>query len=764
MNSLRIVITAILLTLFGGCGQYVSKTAALKRVDLSGAVIVVRASELRQTKAAEMLQEEIEKRTGVQLATSNSMPADSVATIVLGTIESLDGFLKLPKRLQVPGKAEGYTIWVETKGRKAPRVYLVGCDDRGVLFAAGRLIRLARMSQGKVSIGTDVRIATAPRYPIRGHMLIPGGNFIEWDEAGYEQYIQDLVIFGINSFELNKCRGFVAEIVDSYGLDLWVFFGHGKVVDMKTLRDVDDRFGHLKVLDHVFIPLGDSSGTERPTVMIPAAERFAPLLKKVHPKARIWLSYQCQRDHAEHDNEYIFGYLDSKQPDWLEGMVYGPWSRGGISDLRLWTPAQYKIRHYPDICHNRRCQYAIPKWDRAFARVWGRNGIRVMPRMMARIHNVTAPLTDGFVAYNHTGCNNDLAKFVFSAMAWDPDSDIDEVLREYGKVFFRDELADDVAKGLSMLEDNWTGAIAENKGIEKALEQWKRIARRSGAQGNWRVGLYLYKAFIDAYIKRKLTLEMQLEAEAHEALKRAEIDGVKNTIAAARAALARVEDEFGTKQDLRRELGSWGLDKYEDKELSKVLDNLYYALNDRQWLEAEFEKILAMEDKAAQLSRIDRIINWEDAGPGGFYDNLGVEGRQPHLVRQMLWEDDPGYVYSPIEHHRHEPGSTYRQSWLVSALARYDTPLLMRYESLDLKAKYHVRVVYSGPYGPVTRLVADGQYEIHGPLEQPKPMRPLEFDIPENATADGNLNLEWQLMNLRRGVGVGEVWLIKHQE
>jgi hypothetical protein len=65
---------------------------------------------------------------------------------------------------------------------------------------------------------------------------------------------------------------------------------------------------------------------------------------------------------------------------------------------------------------------------------------------------------------------------------------------------------------------------------------------------------------------------------------------------------------------------------------------------------------------------------------------------------------------------------------------------------------------------PVTRLVADGQYEIHGPLEQPKPMRPLEFDIPENATADGNLNLEWQLMNLRRGVGVGEVWLIKHQE
>jgi hypothetical protein len=383
--------------------------------------------------------------------------------------------------------------------------------------------------------------------------------------------------------------------------------------------------------------------------------------------------------------------------------------------------------------------------------------------MMTRVHNVTAPLTDGFVAYNHTGCNNDLAKFIFSAMAWDPDSNINEVLREYGKVFFGDELADDVAKGLSMLEDNWTGAIAENKGIEKTLGQWKKIARRSGAQSNWRVGLYLYKALIDAYIKRKHKLEMQLEAEAYDALKRAKDEGVEKAVEAARAVLARVDDEFPPKRDLRRELESWGLGKYEDKELSKALENLYYALNDRQWLEAEFEKIPAMEDEAAQLARIDRIIKWEDAGPGGFYDNLGVEGRQPHLVRQMQWEADPGYVYSPIEHHRHEPDSTHRQSWLVSALARYDTPLLMRYEGLDTKAKYRVRVVYSGPYGPVTRLLADGQYEIHGALEQPKPMRPLEFDIPENATADGNLNLEWQLMNLRRGVGVGEVWLIRQE-
>jgi len=423
MRNVRILMGATLLALsisfLSSCGQFIGKRRFLESVDLSDSVIVFCESESRHAKAAEMLREETENRTGVRLAISGSMPGSGAAAIVLGTEQSLKGLCSLPKGLGTPSGSEGYTVWVDSKRRKGPVVYLVGRDDRGVLFAAGRLIRLAQMSQGKVSIGTDVRVATAPRYPIRGHMMIPGGEFIEWDRAAWEQYIRDLAIFGTNSFELNKGRRFVAEIIDSYGLDLWLFFGHGDVVDMKTLKDVEKRFADLKGLDHVFIPLGDSSGTERPTIMIPAAEWFAPLLKEVHPQAGIWLSYQCQRDHAEHDNEYIFTYLDTRRPSWLEGMVYGPWSRGGIRDVRLWTPGRYKIRHYPDICHNRRCQYAIPKWDRAFARVWGRNGIRAMPRMMARVHNVTAPLTQGFIAYNHTGCNNDLAKFVWSTMAWD---------------------------------------------------------------------------------------------------------------------------------------------------------------------------------------------------------------------------------------------------------------------------------------------------------------------------------------------------------
>lgn len=733
------------------------------RVDLSSAVIVASASKTSHVKAANMLQDEIEKRTGVRLATSESMPKDGVPAIVLGTVESLGGSCSLPAGLSVPSRAEGYAIWVGTKSQKIPTVYLVGRDDRGALFAAGRLIRLAQMSRGNIGIATDARVAAAPRYPIRGHMMIPGGNFIKWNVAGYEQYIRDLLIFGTNSFEFTKMNADVAEVLDSYGLDLWSFLGHGKVGKMRGLERVEQEFKKFKGLDAVFVPGGDSSKTPSPRILVPWIAEFAPFLKEVFPQAKIWMSNQCQRAHAEHDNEYIFTYLHTRQPDWLEGMVYGPWTRGGIPELRWWTPKKYKVRHYPDICHNRRCQYQIPKWDRAFARIWGRNGISVRPRAMARIHNVTAPLTEGFIAYNHTGCNNDLNKFVWSAMAWDPETDINEMLREYGKVFFGDEYADDVAQGLLMLEDNWRGPIAENKGIEKTLKHWQIIARRiSDVSGNWRLELFLYKAFIDAYVKRKHTVEMQYEAEAYDALRRAEKDGVETAINAARAALARVDTEFPPRQDLKHELKSWGLSKYQ--ELDEILDGLYYSLNDRQWLEAEFEKVLAMEDEAAQLARIDRIVGWEDPGPGGFYDNLGVEGKQPHLVRQKQWKDDPGFVHSPIEFNTYGPKSTYRQSWLACIFARYDTPLLMRYEELDPKARYRLRATYSGPFRPIMRLVADGKYEIHGPLPQPKPMRPLEFDVPQEATADGNLELEWQLTNIVRGCQVAEVWLIKQQE
>jgi hypothetical protein len=90
----------------------------------------------------------------------------------------------------------------------------------------------------------------------------------------------------------------------------------------------------------------------------------------------------------------------------------------------------------------------------------------------------------------------------------------------------------------------------------------------------------------------------------------------------------------------------------------------------------------------------------------------------------------------------------------------------MRYSGLDAKARYKVRVVYAGDnFRPRVRLLANGSVEVHPLMAKPKDVRPLEFDIPPEATRGGALELTWHQEPGRggngRGCQVAEVWLIK---
>jgi len=136
---------------------------------------------------------------------------------------------------------------------------------------------------------------------------------------------------------------------------------------------------------------------------------------------------------------------------------------------------------------------------------------------------------------------------------------------------------------------------------------------------------------------------------------------------------------------------------------------------------------------------------------------LGNPERQPHLVKPKRWEEDPGFVESPQCEYSTFAG---RMSWQDQGQTLFGTPLRMRYEGLDKAALYKIRVTYVGRFRATMRLVADGGYEVHPAMPQPSQIEPVEFDIPMEATQDGTLELEWQLIE-GRGCQVGEVWLIK---
>jgi hypothetical protein len=135
----------------------VSAPAATRTVDLSSAVVVVRTGEvpLAETTAARMFVEEIEKRTGIRLATTTHRP-EGKAAIVIETAGSAGG------------KPDGYHVFLDSS---APVLSAVGSDARGTLFATGQLLRRVDWAKGRLSIDGPLDINTAPAFPIRGHQL-----------------------------------------------------------------------------------------------------------------------------------------------------------------------------------------------------------------------------------------------------------------------------------------------------------------------------------------------------------------------------------------------------------------------------------------------------------------------------------------------------------------------------------------------------------------------------------------------------------------
>lgn len=762
--------------------------ATASAIDLSKAVIqTLPGSPVR---ASRFLAEQLGRRTGITdikiLETSKLQPLVGIAMEL-----SSDSGLS----------AEGYSIQFRDTGG-VQVLHVRGADARGVLFGAGRLIRELSLGPGSIQADDDLAITSSPRYPIRGHQLgyrNTANTYDAWDIETYRTYIEDLALFGTNAIELIPLlepgvrdsllmkedpwtmNVKVAEIVASLGLDFWLWIPATEdltLVDQAEdgLRKRRRLFESMTRIDAVFVPGGDD-GSNDARVLIPWLEKLAAELRQVHPDATLWVSHQT---FGPEEIEYFFDYLHEKQPAWLEGVVYGPWTEMSLEETRRRTPSRYKMRRYPDITHNVRCEYLVPDWDRAFAHTLGREAVCPRPHQMASIHNLYAPLSDGFVTYSD-GAHDDLNKVIWSARGWDPDAEPEQIVREYSKVFFGDDVAETGMRALTGLEVSWQGPVQENKSIPETLRLWQEVGNKlSGRSKNWRWQMYAMRATYDAYVQARQVSADRHEADALAALSNAGDTGVAKALAAARDALASAETD-DTIEKLRREIEAFGRELWEsigfqlsirapylarNSERGAVLDYLDQPLNERVWLEERMRHIEAEPNPAEQLAMIREIVDWDNAGPGGFYDDLGNIRRQPHLVRQKTWAKDPGGVESPridfgiAMDSTSQKLSDQRLSWLDVVETLYGTPLQMRYTDLDATAQYRLRVTYSGRYNATMTLTADGTHKIHSALPQPRPIRTMEFRIPKPATADGRLDLEWNLVS-GRGCQVGEVWLIR---
>jgi hypothetical protein len=804
-NSNGAVAFLIGLGLFYGA---VTPVQAAETFDFSAAAVVVpKGLSGPPYEAVCMLVDEVEKRSQSRWTVTDTWPERAAAIVLVGPAAFADAALRehgLPDA-RVPGfdAAEGYRLKVVDA--KPPVVLVAGNDSRGVLFGVGRLLRGLRISKRRVLVPGFLNVTTAPKYRLRGHQLgyRPKTNSYDaWSVPMWEQYIRDLAVFGTNAVELLPPRTDdaadsphfplppmqmmveMSRLLDQYGLDVWIWYpamdpDYSKPATVQAALDEwANVFKQLPRVDAVFVPGGDPGHTD-PAVLLPFLEKQTENLHRFHPKAQMWVS--PQGFNQEWLDTFVT-YLNEKRPAWLSGVVYGPQVRISLPKLRSLIPKKYPIRRYPDITHSRQCQYPVPDWDLAYASTEGREVINPRPRDQAQIFRTLSPESIGFISYSE-GCNDDVNKFVWSGLAWDPDTPVIEILRQYARYFLSDALADDFAQGLLALEQNWRGPLLTNRGVLTTLEQFQAMERSVSPPilENWRFQQALYRAYYDAFVHQRLVYETALEEHALAKLRLAKLSGPLVAVREAEELLdeavanpavpdlrARVF-ELGDMlfQSIRMQL-SVERHKAIAADRGATLDTIDEPLNNRLWLERRFDEIRKLKNEPDQLREIASLVNWTDPGPGGFYDDLGNTSRQPHLVRGVGLAGDPGFYDTPrvgfITGRR--VAKLYPITWWDNMEALYDAPLRLHYDELDPHAAYSVRIAYAGD-SPSTkiRLLADEKYVIHPEMAKPRPATLVEFDVPREATRDGHLTLTWYrqagLGGNGRGCAVAEVWLIK---
>lgn len=790
-------------------------TPAVLALELRTAVVVTAPNAPpRQQQAARMLVAEAEKRTGIRWLQTNAWPASGAAVIAVGDLSALKEYAgpysKELLAVRKPAGPEGYRLCVK-RGAASAGVFVIGDDDRGVLFGVGQLLRELRMTKNGVTLSDDLNLTTAPKYPLRGHQLgyrPKTHSYDAWDLPVWEQYFRDLAVFGCNAIELIPPRSDddadsphfprppmemmigMSRVADSYGLDVWIWYpaldkdySDAATVDA-ALKEWSEVFAKLPRIDAVFVPGGDPGHTQ-PKYLMALLEKQTASLHQFHPQAQMWVSPQ---GFTQPWLEEFLEILRRDQPSWLSGVVHGPQVRVSPKQLRELLPAKYPMRLYPDITHSRQCQYPVPQWDVAYAMTEGREGINPRPEDHAIIARQTLPHSLGFITYSE-GCNDDVNKCVWSSLGWNPDADIRQVLREYSRYFIGAEVEAKFAEGLFALEGNWRGPLLQNEGVEKTLEHFQALEKSVApvVLRNWRFQQPLFRAYFDASVRRRLLRETGLETralslledaryssdkaigEALRVLGNADADPADQTLRVRLLQLAEALFQSIAMQLSVERYGAIAADR------GAMLDTLDRPLNNRAWLEEQFGNLQRLDSESARLKALQAIVRWTDPGPGGFYDDLGNVAAQPHLLPGKGFADDPDCFETPrvnfadgrlLDETTGAVATVRRVSWKDHAEALYDSPLEMFYPGLDRSARYRVRVLYAGDNANKRiRLDANDSIEVHPLLKKPLPFRPLEFSLPATATASGKLKLTWRcepgLGGNGRGCQVSEVWLIK---
>jgi hypothetical protein len=175
---------------------------------------------------------------------------------------------------------------------------------------------------------------------------------------------------------------------------------------------------------------------------------------------------------------------------------------------------------------------------------------------------------------------------------------------------------------------------------------------------------------------------------------------------------------------------------------------LTIPLNNRWWLDDEFEKLHKMKSENEKLDRLEIIRTWENPGPGSYYDNISDISKGPRVKTRTEDATDVAWWDNGMSRKR------------LSTQLFQNFPEL-EYPDLDPNGRYLIRIA---GYGEALLRVDGERLEpviYNQGLEEFK-----EFLVPHKCVSDGKIEVSFDQpeeshLNWRQQSKVCDIWLLK---
>lgn len=743
--------------------------------------------------AASVLAEELTLRTGLLFT-----PSADRADIELHT----DTFAN--------PASESYTL---TSAKE--RAVITGHDRLGLLHGAGALLKTCAWGKNRFEL-PECRRKGAPAKPVRGVQLgyRPKNNTYDaWTKEQFERHVRECALYGANAIEIMPPitddsatsvlfptppeEMFIrsAGMIHRYAMQVWIWYPNmfketSEATVEAQLAERRSLFSQIPHIDAISLP-GSDPGSLDPEELFVFGERMAEVLREYHPDAKIWISPQ-KIEYTPDFSDRFYAQVN-KLPDWLGGIVYGPWIDHNYAECRRRTPACLPIRGYPDTCHLYSTQYPYHNWDVLWGITVGREAYKARPAADKKIHNATSSYNCGNICYSE-GISDDLNKSLWIDQDFDSTHSGFDSVRDYAAMFIDSEYADDFAACILRIEEANSQPVLSNSLTDANLGCLLSLKSRMEAKGhmpNYGADAYRFKmplliAMFMEYVRIRAIRDFGVEQKALLCLSEKGPEGISEAFKiyeecdrSPAPQLAR--DTICLADELFKQIG-WQTSVLRHHAAGirrgAFIDSLDTSLNSRLWYEMRLAQIRVM-DAHARAGALAALLNRRLPGPGGRYISFADPDSTRHIGRVYISNDDyldtdPEAIATPRMEVFTEPfyAVENRPQPLPLSRARsvtgyYGTPVQLVIDGLVPGASYLLKLVFPMRFHvaeklPILHYILCDENRIDPYGFDPEDPAVYLFNIPACAISDDGI-LRFSIRNEYgpRGTGAAELWLIK---